>query len=583
MVAGMNSGELTRDALRWAAVDSGGWQYFTGALPAKRLLCYDSGTEAVPLLLAGQCRELVVLHPDPARRRKIQDQAAAMGYTNLTLRAPEALYQDQAAEGFDGFVLHDPQARFLHRGNRAALAALLAALPRLLRPGAFVYFGVRHLYGYDRLLAWLRVRRNGATRTSPWSARDLARRLRTLGVENLVCIPMLLEHERVSEAVPARGYLSVKNRFLPSERLKELVLGRFGARWLAPFYGLVAFSAGGGSSFLDDLLQYLRTQAIDGVSPTAELSLKRYFVLNGGKVILSLGPRGARQGSLIVILTHDAISAQRRELEAKVLSDLAQLPAALSSRIPRMLHRTRLHGVHCFVLSELPGVTVDAPTAELGRLTRNAAGFLGALHIATREIRRITASSYPALIGAMFQAANERYPALAAPLAALETQLRHALLDRELPLVRLHGDYKLENVMVDENTGEVTGVIDWELSQPLGPPLIDLIYLFVYNRMVHGEDWFSAFQSSGPLGRREREEQAMLDQYQQDVPLAPESIPALYVLFFIHHIGYRLHFDLSEPGRKQEMHDRIQILESYLQKQGRGSGTAGLPEKKGTA
>lgn len=561
----------TRAALRWAAVDSGGWQYLVGALPSARVLCYDAGAGATALLLAGLCRELVVLHADTARRREIQSQAELMGLSNIQVCAPDALQAGVAAKGgFDGFVLHDPQALLLHRGNRAVLAALLDTLRQTLHPGAFVYFGLRHRYGYDRLQAWRRSRHDAAPITPLWSVLALTRWLRSRGFNEVRRTPILLERDRAVEIIPAPGYSSVKNRFLYTERLKELILGRYGSRCFAPFYGLVAYRDGGGLSSLEQLLQYLCTHAIDGVAKPEQLSLKRYFVLNGGKVILSLGAPAARHGDIIVVLTHDAESARRREVEGKVLAALAYLPAALSARIPKSLHSMMFLGAHCFVLSELPGVTIDAPMPRLWRITGNAMQFLAELHAATLEYRRITADSYPTLFGDLFNTARECYPAVAARLTALEVLLRQIVFDREFPCVRFHGDYKIENVMVDEATDAVTGVIDWELSRAAGPPLLDLLYLLVYNRMIHGRDWLSAFQEIGMLGQRDPQEQALWDRYLQHIPIAADLLPALGVLFAIHHIGCRVQINLLEPGREREMCDMIQSLESVLLKQGHG-------------
>lgn len=566
---------MKRESLRWDALNAGGWHYLVGVSSAARVLCYDPGAGAVALLLAGLCREVVVLHPDAARRREISDQASLLGLNNLRVLAPEALHADAtSANAFDGFVLHDQQALFLHRGSSVALGALLEILPRTLRPGAFVYFGVRHRYGYDRLLAWFRTRDPGTPVTPLWSVLALTRLLRSSGLTEITRTPMLLEKRRVAEIIPARGYFSVKNRFLPAERLKEIVVGRVGARWFAPFYGVVAFHQGRSLSFLEQLLQYLRTQAIDGVVNPEQLVLKRYFVLHAGKVVLSFGAADASHGSIIVVLTQDAESARRRELEAEVLSALARLPAALSARIPKPLHAMTFLGTRCFVLSELPGVTIDAPTPRLDRITSNAARVLADLHLATQQSYRVTPATYPALFGDLFDAARGRYPVCAAELSTLEAMLRQTVLGWELPCVRFHGDYKLENVMVDAITGEVTGIIDWELSRAAGPPLLDLIYLLVYNRVIGGRDWYGAFKEIALQARRDPSEQAIWDGYLQRVPVAAERVPVLCVLFTIHHIGCRLQIDLSQPGRKQEMHDMIQLLASVLQNQSQGQPVA---------
>lgn len=51
----------------------------------------------------------------------------------------------------------------------------------------------------------------------------------------------------------------------------------------------------------------------------------------------------------------------------------------------------------------------------------------------------------------------------------------------------VHGDYKLENVILDADTGELRAVLDWELTT-LGDPLADLGLLLVYWGEEHDTD-----------------------------------------------------------------------------------------------
>lgn len=59
----------------------------------------------------------------------------------------------------------------------------------------------------------------------------------------------------------------------------------------------------------------------------------------------------------------------------------------------------------------------------------------------------------------------------------------HRRLEADIPVQGgacvVHGDYKLENVILDPATGEVQAVLDWELTT-LGDPLADLGLLLVY-------------------------------------------------------------------------------------------------------
>jgi aminoglycoside phosphotransferase (APT) family kinase protein len=62
----------------------------------------------------------------------------------------------------------------------------------------------------------------------------------------------------------------------------------------------------------------------------------------------------------------------------------------------------------------------------------------------------------------------------------------------------LHGDYRLDNVLVDTDTTDITAVLDWEMAT-LGDPLADVGLFVVYSRTRRvGEDLISGGITSAP-------------------------------------------------------------------------------------
>jgi len=59
--------------------------------------------------------------------------------------------------------------------------------------------------------------------------------------------------------------------------------------------------------------------------------------------------------------------------------------------------------------------------------------------------------------------------------------LRERLIGQHIPLVRTHGDFWGGNLLVD-SAGGLTGVLDWDASNPQGWPLIDLFHLLTYRK-----------------------------------------------------------------------------------------------------
>ncbi|HEY0803602.1 MAG TPA: phosphotransferase family protein, partial [Pseudonocardiaceae bacterium] len=61
----------------------------------------------------------------------------------------------------------------------------------------------------------------------------------------------------------------------------------------------------------------------------------------------------------------------------------------------------------------------------------------------------------------------------------------------------LHGDYRLDNVLVDPVAPDITAVLDWEMAT-LGDPLADVGLLVVYTRRQEGGDVITGGVNTAP-------------------------------------------------------------------------------------
>jgi aminoglycoside phosphotransferase (APT) family kinase protein len=115
---------------------------------------------------------------------------------------------------------------------------------------------------------------------------------------------------------------------------------------------------------------------------------------------------------------------------------------------------------------------------------------------------------------------------------------------RELSLV--HGDFHLRNAIVSHGTGEVIGVLDWELST-LGDPLADMGSMLAYWPEA-GEDIGGDFAASTLDGFPDRAElaQIYLDQNGRD----PQALTYWHVPV----VGpYRCNVRVGRGGRHRQM------------------------------
>ena len=63
---------------------------------------------------------------------------------------------------------------------------------------------------------------------------------------------------------------------------------------------------------------------------------------------------------------------------------------------------------------------------------------------------------------------------------SLLATLRMRALGRSVALVPVHGDFWLNNILVDPRSLALTGVVDWDHGQSVGLPLLDLIHLLTW-------------------------------------------------------------------------------------------------------
>jgi aminoglycoside phosphotransferase (APT) family kinase protein len=69
-------------------------------------------------------------------------------------------------------------------------------------------------------------------------------------------------------------------------------------------------------------------------------------------------------------------------------------------------------------------------------------------------------------------------------IGRLRADLRKELLNRSVALSWIHGDYWPANVLVADDAETVTGIIDWDLAEAAGLPLLDVMHLIISMRML---------------------------------------------------------------------------------------------------
>lgn len=527
----------------WNKEITGGWMYLLPPLADRKVLCLSAMEPAESATQAPLYGELVMLHDPLLHGLPSEDDLARCGAPGLRWRSVDSLFEASTSTreepSFDGLVIHDPEGTVVNCRNWPRLVDLFGRVAKLLRPGAFAYFGVPNPRSLPRVLASLAGRRKGSGHGLVRLG-TLVESLRRCGFSDVKIHPYLTWGSKLAEVIPRRGYRASKNRERLAERAKELVYGRTGARAFAPAYGIVAGIEPIARSTLDLIFEQISQASYYRGASTPVV--KNYLLFPGSKAIVTCGPETRDDCDLVAILTTDALAIERRNTEVAVLAQLALLPQVLARAIPQSLAQIAIGKTRCYLLNRLPGVTLDLNSSALEDVTDEALQYVIDLHRASARPVVVDESSYRRLFWSLVESAQSGLPMLKAEFQAWDTPLRACLKGAKLPSVWMHGDYKVENVMYDQQLRKLTGVIDWELARSPGLPLLDPLYLLSYNRQIRGEGHIESIESVLWPERRSRREQEQLDRYLEGVGLPQGMVPALCAMFVAHHLGCRMHF-----------------------------------------
>jgi O-antigen/teichoic acid export membrane protein len=189
----------------------------------------------------------------------------------------------------------------------------------------------------------------------------------------------------------------------------------------------------------------------------------------GGRVIrLARSERGDRA----ITANWEALHWWQQHVAADQFEVDAPMPAESATRAGRSYS----------VESLLPGVdlhSVDAPLPAIADIVRP----LMRLHATTSTEQVVDDGLIAELVTVPLRhlAANIG-PARSGLIEGLRSELTELLAGRRLMVGRSHGDYTPRNILVDPDSHEVTGIVDWERSNASSLPDIDAVALLMSRR-----------------------------------------------------------------------------------------------------
>lgn len=250
-------------------------------------------------------------------------------------------------------------------------------------------------------------------------------------------------------------------------------------------------------------------------------------------------------------------SRQRVQTNAATLTALhsaSWMPPELRDRIPRCVLEAELEDLYYTLETCLPGTVGWNPPGDGSRLeplVAAAASFISDLHAASRAETDIDEEFW---VRRMAPAVG-RVGRVAARLghgkafARLSRYFYESLLGRTIPLVVAHGNYSIQNVLF-ESDGRLCGVIDWDLAEVRGLPLLDLYYLLSSaGRLEDRRSFGDVIRREDRLLRRGGAAPTPVQEYCERLGVAHDLIRPLYLLHWIQHIEQHFRYDTTATTR----------------------------------
>ena len=521
-----------------------GWNCLLPADPGRRVLCLDAGDGRSTLAVAEHCPRVVAVPLNPGHAADIADLAHRAAMSGVAVRSD--LRSALQLGPFDGVVAMLVGSWRSGLGSAAIRRQLVDAI-EATDPDFVLIAAIN---------SWMRrshpvgFRAHGASELLQLAGGDSRDHSDSWALRLNEDHP----HEIVRSGDPSGEGLV--------DRLKRGLLAGAAGQVLAP--GHIVVTRRQPTPLLCE-----RVMADVASASGDSTDLVRQLTLIDKTVLVSAPAGGAGgAGGVVVVVPATLLATARREREFDLLrcawSD-ARLPEGLRNMFPRPVAAGTTRGHRWFAVERIAGSFVDTPVPELDELTTAAADLLTELHVATRREVRCDAGHFARLVTSLLESAGNRHPACRAELARLGAQLEPLLAGRSLPLVWMHGDYKIENVAMDRGARRPMGVIDWELGVRDGFPLLDLEYLLIYNRMLRtGVSFARACQEfdSGRAGTGLELE--LQERYVEAVGIDPELRPVLRALLILHAAGERLHFDLEDPRERAQLVQLLRIARNRL-------------------
>ena len=276
----------------------------------------------------------------------------------------------------------------------------------------------------------------------------------------------------------------------------------------------------------------------------ASLRVEHVSVRKIGKTAVFLHAADGRR--YIMRIARSPIARARAERNYVALARLHSpaTPGDIQRLVPSPVVRGSHAGLQYFVEAWLEGAPGPPVRGRRGhRWESQVVETITALHQATAvgttldagEMTRLVHEPLAVIARACATGGHE------GTLQRIEDVCDASLAGRVLPLVQTHGDFTATNCLFDTN-GDISAVVDWEVSMPQGLPLLDLLQLLPIAGETSSHPCWQRFDYWLEWWRNPARllEDPLVNTYVERLGVAREAIPVLLLVQWAAHVSERV-------------------------------------------
>ncbi len=270
------------------------------------------------------------------------------------------------------------------------------------------------------------------------------------------------------------------------------------------------------------------------------------------RIVLALGPEPGPALILVKLPTsQEATLSQERQAEA--LSILNANPALEDLRplLPVPLAHGKIENQPFSIERILPGMDarlIAKYPDRMAQVESEAIRSITRLHHNTLSQRVFNEAEWRARVGAPLELVCEtlqRIPGSQPYLLSvtrLGAELQQALVGKSIALSWVHGDFVPDNLLVDLREGHLSGILDWELAEPDGFPILDIMQLLMATRREtqHKELGRLVVDLLKNPNTWSSHERSLIESALSDLPGHALNFRQLLLLFWLQHISGNL-------------------------------------------